>query len=137
MKKSLYIAICCLLVTANAQAAVHTYKDADGNLLISNRAPKLNKADQDHPTSKDFVPSKASDDFAGYTYQSTSKPIVKKVHIPTKKVYESGLCKMGDVLVDCYTYKKTIPAHTMNQQSSKEVVLSPEQLQHEAEQSTP
>lgn len=131
--KKILLATLSLCLAMSASAAVHTYKDADGNLLISNRAPKLNNADQDHQTSKDFVPSEASDDFADYTYQSTSKPVVKKVHIPTKKVYESGLCKIGDALVDCYTYKKTIPAHTVNQQSSKEVVLSPEQLEHHNE----
>ena len=67
--------------------------------------------------------------FSDYKYSSSTQFVDRKVTVPARKVYQNGLCNMGQDLVPCYKYQKTIPAHTGTESVPRRVVLSPEQLE--------
>lgn len=117
-----------LILISHANAQVHKYKGSDGSALLSNKSPVVNPkvSKIDGITTKDLKPQnykQLESQNVEYTYQGTTQSTVttEKLHVEARDVYKAGLCKMGNVIVPCYGYDKTLPAATYTVPVSKTV----------------
>lgn len=134
-----FVILVSSLVTLQAYADVHKFKGADGSALLSNRTPVVSSAiNKSDATISDLKPHnyEQTNNANGteYIYQGTSKAVTtnEKVHIGAQDRYKAGYCKMGNVIVLCYQYDKTLPATTVVLPNTKLVNVDSQKVIKEA-----